>query len=78
MTNKALDTTELLCHFRFTFRWLTFEGVYIWSILVPGYASEWQTLSGLETNSLTSLLNFIRWQVGIGELNHWQLDHNLL
>ena len=45
MTNKALDTTELLCHSRFTLRWLTFEGVYIWSILVPGYASEWQTLS---------------------------------
>ena len=49
MTKKALDVNKLLCHnqrhSRFTLRELTFEGVYIWSILKPGYAGEQKTFS---------------------------------
>ena len=49
MTKKALNAKELLCdshrHSRFTLRLLTFEGVYVWSVLIPGYAGERQTFS---------------------------------
>ena len=48
MTKKALNANELLCdnqrHSRFTLGYLTFEGAYIWSVLIPGYAGKRQTI----------------------------------
>ena len=49
MTKKALNAAELLCdshrHSRFMLQYLTFEGVYVWSVLIQGYAGEQQTFS---------------------------------
>ena len=38
MTEKALDANEIII-----LRQLTFEGVYVWSASIPGYAGERQT-----------------------------------